>query len=71
MPKAKCAWFLKDRELLIKDNVKFETDLKSGLYSLVIAKVNPLAHFGIYTFKASNSVGSIEHSFELNLKGYY
>ena len=61
-PKPKIQWFLNDKELTIKDNVKLEAS------NLVIAKVLE-SHLGIIKIVASNSVGSVEHTFNLNVQG--
>ena len=68
MPKAKVTWFLNEKELTIKDNVKFETDAKTSANVLVIPKVSSL-HIGTYTIKVSNNVGETEHKFQLNVNG--
>ncbi|RNA37098.1 muscle M-line assembly unc-89-like, partial [Brachionus plicatilis] len=60
-------WYLNDKELTIKDNVKFEVDQKSSTYSLVIPKVQPF-HSGTVTIKASNNVGEVEHSFDIDVQ---
>ena len=66
LPKAKVAWFLNNKELTIKDNFKFESDIRTGIYSLLIDKVTPV-QIGTYCVKASNSIGSIEHEFKLEV----
>ncbi len=68
MPKAKVTWFLNDKELTAKDNVKFETDAKTSANYLVIPKVSSV-HLGKLTVKASNIVGEVEHNFNLNVLG--
>jgi hypothetical protein len=68
LPKAKISWFLNDKELTIKDNVKFENDPKTLSNFLTIPKILP-THLGKYTIKASNNVGEVEHNFELNILG--
>ena len=68
MPKAKVTWFLNEKELTAKDNVKIETDAKTSANCLVIPKVSSV-HLGKLTVKASNSVGEVEHSFSLNVLG--
>ena len=65
LPKPKLAWLLNGKELTNKDNIKFETDAKSGSNALVIPKIMA-SHMGTYTIKASNSVGEVEHTFDLN-----
>ena len=67
-PKAKVTWFLNDKELTIKDGVKFETDAKTSANCLVIPKVSS-AHIGVYTVKAANTVGEAEHKFNLDVNG--
>jgi len=67
-PKAKVSWFLNDKELTIKDNVKIETDAKSNACNLVIPKVSS-THLGKFKIVATNSVGSVEHTFDLNVLG--
>ncbi len=68
MPKPKLQWFLNDKELTVKDNVKFETDAKTSAYIMVIPKVS-VAFIGSYMIKVSNSVGEAEHKFQLNVNG--
>lgn len=70
MPKAKLTWLLNGKELTNKDNVKFETDAKTSSVFLIIPKVMA-THIGSYTIKASNSVGEIEHTFDLGAFGNY
>lgn len=70
LPKAKVQWFLNDKELTAKDGVKIEMDAKTSGYNLVIAKVMA-SHLGKYRVKASNTVGQVEHSFELNVLGNF
>jgi len=65
-PKAKVAWFLNDRELTAKDGVKFEADAKSNACNLVIAKVLA-GHLGEFKVKATNTVGTVEHTFNLDV----
>ena len=67
-PKAKIAWLLNGKELTNKDNVKIETDAKTSQVTLVIPKVLA-SHIGTYTVKASNSVGEIEHNFNMDALG--
>lgn len=67
-PKAKISWLLNGKELTNKDNVKLETDAKTGANFLTIPKV-AATHLGTYTVKASNNVGEVEHSFNLNVLG--
>ena len=69
LPKAKIDWYLNEKELIVKDNFKLETDLRLGTCNLLISKVNITAHLGKYTVKAVNTVGTAEHSFELGLLG--
>lgn len=69
-PKAKISWFLNGKELTTKDNVKFEYDQKTSTYSLVIPKVLS-SHSGIILVKASNSVGDVEHSFNIDVIGKF
>ena len=68
MPKAKLTWLLNGKEITNKDGVKFETDAKTTVTSLVIPKVMS-SHIGTYTIKASNNVGEIEHSFTFDALG--
>jgi hypothetical protein len=70
LPKAKVTWLLNGKELSNKDNVKVEVDAKTNANVLTIPKVLA-AHMGTFTIKASNSVGEIEHSFNLNTLGKY
>ena len=51
-----------------KDGFKFETNAQTSVNSLVLAKVAS-SHLGKYSIKASNSVGEIEHSFNVNVLG--
>ena len=67
-PKAKLSWLLNGKELTNKDNVKFETDAKTSSVFLIIPKVMA-SHIGQYTVKASNSVGEVEHNFNLDAFG--
>lgn len=69
MPKAKISWLLNGKELTLKDNVKFETDPKTSSNNLIIPKINQAVHLGKYTIKASNSVGEVEHIFDLDVLG--
>ena len=48
--------------------MKIETDVKSNACNLVIPKVSS-THLGKFKIVATNSVGSIEHSFDLNVLG--
>jgi hypothetical protein len=66
LPKAKISWHMNEKELTAKDGVKFETDLKTFTYSLVISKVLS-SHVGAHTVKASNTIGESEKSFVLEL----
>ena len=59
---------MNDKELTAKDGFKFETNAQTSVNSLVLAKVTS-THFGKYTIKASNSVGEIEHSFNVDVLG--
>ena len=68
MPKPKLVWMLNDKELTNKDNVKFETDAKTFTNSLVIPKISA-SHLGKYVIKASNNVGEVEHTFNLDVLG--
>lgn len=68
LPKAKVTWLLNGKELTNKDNVKLETDAKTSANVLVIPKVLA-SHCGTFTIKASNSVGEVEHSFNLDTLG--
>lgn len=68
VPKPKVSWILNGKELTSKDNVKFETNAQSQVYALVIAKVS-VSHLGSFTIKASNQVGDIESSFNLDVLG--
>jgi len=68
LPKAKISWYLNEKELTAKDGFKFETNAQTSVNSLVLAKVTS-THFGKYTIKASNSVGEIEHSFNVDVLG--
>jgi len=65
-PKAKVSWFLNDKELTAKDGVKFEVDAKTNTCNLVIAKILG-SHLGEYKVKAVNTVGSVEHTFKLDV----
>ena len=67
-PKPKVSWFLNDKELTVKDNVKIEVDAKTNACNLVIPKVSS-THLGKIKIVATNSVGSIEHTFDLNVLG--
>lgn len=67
LPKPKLTWLLNGKELTNKE-VKFETDAKTSANFMVIPKVTS-ANFGNYTIKASNSVGEIECSFNLDVLG--
>ena len=69
-PKAKIQWFLNDKELTQKDNVKIETDPKSPACNLSIPKLAS-NHSGVYKIKATNTVGSSEHVFNINVQGKY
>lgn len=69
MPKAKISWLLNGKELTLKDNVKFEADPKTSANNLIIPKINQTVHLGKYTIKASNSVGEVEHIFDLDVLG--
>jgi hypothetical protein len=69
LPKAKISWLLNGKELTLKDNVKFETDPKTSSNNLIIPKINQTVHLGKYTIKASNSVGEVEHIFDLDVLG--
>jgi hypothetical protein len=69
LPKAKISWLLNGKELTLKDNVKFETDPKTSSNNLIIPKINQAVHLGKYTIKASNSVGEVEHIFDLDVLG--
>jgi hypothetical protein len=69
-PKAKISWLLNGKELTNKDNVKFETDAKTSTTYLVIPKVTS-NNFGKYTIKASNTVGEVEHNFNLDVLGMF
>jgi hypothetical protein len=69
LPKAKISWLLNGKELTLKDNVKFETDPKTSANNLIIPKINQAAHLGKYTIKASNTVGEVEHNFDLDILG--
>ena len=53
-----------------KDGFKFEINAQTSANSLVLTKVSS-AHLGKYTIKASNSVGEIEHSFNVDVLGKY
>ncbi len=66
LPKAKIVWLLNGKELTAKDNIKFENDAKTSATNLIIPKILA-SHLGKYTIRASNSVGEIEHSFDLNI----
>lgn len=68
LPKAKVVWLLNGKELTNKDNVRLETDAKTGANVLVIPKVLAV-HCGTYTIKASNSVGEAEHTFSTDTLG--
>ncbi len=68
LPKPKLVWILNDKELTNKDNVKFETDAKTFTNSLVIPKISA-SHLGKYVIKASNNVGEVEHTFNLDVLG--
>ena len=71
MPKAKISWLLNGKELTLKDNVKFEADPKTSANNLIIPKINQTVHLGKYTIKASNSVGEVEHIFDLDVLGIF
>ena len=60
---------LNGKELTLKDNVKFEADPKTSANNLIIPKINQTVHLGKYTIKASNSVGEVEHIFDLDVLG--
>ena len=62
-PKPKVQWFLNDKEFTAKD-----TTVKIDACNLSIPKVQS-NHLGVFKIKASNSVGSVEHTFELNVIG--
>jgi hypothetical protein len=62
LPKPKVQWYLNNKELTAKEGYKFEGS------NLVIPKVLA-THLGIFKIVASNSVGSVEHIFELNVIG--
>ena len=68
IPKAKVSWYLNDKEISLKDGVKFENNPKTSACNLVIPKIL-VSHLGKYTIKASNIVGEAEHTFELNVLG--
>lgn len=68
LPKPKLTWLLNGKELTNKDNVKLETDAKTSANYLVIPKISS-SHLGTFTVKASNSVGEVEHSFNLDVLG--
>ena len=70
LPKAKVTWLLNGKELTNKDNVKLEVDAKTSANILTIPKVLA-THMGSYTIKASNSVGEVEHTFNLDTLGKY
>ena len=53
-----------------KDGFKFETNAQTSTNSLVLAKVSSV-HLGKYTIKASNTVGEIEHSFNVDVLGKF
>ena len=67
-PKAKVSWIFNQKELSLKDNVKFETDQKTGTNYLIISKAN-ISHSGRYRIIASNLVGSVEHNFNIEILG--
>ena len=71
LPKAKLSWILNGKELTAKDGVKFETDpARTAYYSMTISKVGAV-HMGSYTIKASNAVGEVEQTFNLNVLGKF
>ena len=57
---------MNDKELTLKDNIKFEN--KDASSNLIIPKVLP-THLGKFKIVASNSVGTVDHTFELNVLG--
>jgi hypothetical protein len=66
LPKAKLSWYINAKELTTKDGVKFEADLKTSTYALVIPKVLN-SHVGTYIVKASNAIGENQKTFCLEL----
>lgn len=68
MPKAKISWYFNDKEITAKDGFKFESNAQTFVNSLIIPKVNA-AHLGKYSIKASNTVGEIECSFNVDVLG--
>jgi len=67
LPKAKVEWFLNSNEITIKDkNFKFESDIRTGTYSLIIDKVNVM-QIGTYCVKASNTCGTVDHEFKIEV----
>lgn len=70
LPKPKVTWYLNDKELTVKDNVKFETDVKTSSNVMVIPKVTS-NFIGFYSVKVSNIVGEIEHKFKLEANGIF
>lgn len=67
-PKAKITWFLNEKELTLKDGVKFENNPKTSACNLIIPRIVG-THLGKYSIKATNIVGEIEHVFELDILG--
>ena len=55
-PKPKLEWTFNQHKLISSSSVKFIE--KDNIYTVVIEKVHP-AHDGVYTVKASNSLGSV------------
>ena len=68
IPKAKVQWFLNDKELTAKDNVKLEADAQTSANNLIIPKILS-THNGTMRIVATNSVGVAEHSFTLVING--
>lgn len=62
-PKPKIQWFLNDKEITAKDK---EYRIEGS--NLAISKISS-THLGKFKIVASNSVSSVEHTFELNVIG--
>lgn len=66
-PKPSINWQRNGRDLSLKDQVTIEKDAANNRYTLIINKINSIHHLGVISLKASNSVGIIQHDFNINV----
>lgn len=70
-PKPTVSWILNGKELTSRDGVQVTKDINKNTYTLTIPKLNSSIHCGKLNIKATNTVGSAQKEYNLNILGLF